>query len=75
MDQLEKTSIEVDAHQTNTLAALDIAMEEIFSHKAQVAALQATQGTMVDNLDSATNWVATCEQTLQQHATPAAGRE
>jgi hypothetical protein len=36
-------------------------MEEIFYLKAQVAA----QGTMDGNIDSTTNRVATCEQTLQ----------
>jgi hypothetical protein len=43
-------------------------MEEIHSLKSQVNTLQATQGAMAGDLDSTTTRVATCEQTLQQHA-------
>jgi chromosome segregation ATPase len=67
LDQIEKTLIEAERNQSNTISAVNEAMEEISSLKAKVSALQAAQGSMAGNLDSTTSRVATCKVTLHQH--------
>jgi chromosome segregation ATPase len=67
VNQLERTSIEAQRNQSNTIAALDEAMVEISTLKAQVAALQAAQGSLAGILDLTISQVATCKVTLHQH--------
>lgn len=67
VDQLDRTSLEAERNQSNTISALDQAMTEIRALQAQVAALQAAQGSMAGNLDLTTSRVVTCEVTLHQH--------
>jgi hypothetical protein len=57
-----------ETHQSNTIAALNSAMEEISSLRNQVESLQAAQGAMAGTLDSATTRVANCESTIQYHS-------
>ncbi len=57
-----------EAHQSNTIAALNSAMEEISSLRSQVESLQAAQGAMAGTLDSATIRVANCETTIHSHS-------
>jgi ribosome-associated translation inhibitor RaiA len=51
VDQLDRTSLEAEQKQSSTIAALDQAMTEIRSFKAQVMALQASHGSLAGNLD------------------------
>jgi hypothetical protein len=46
LDQFEKTSLQNQTHQLNTIAALEKAMEEIAALRRQVELLQSAQGTM-----------------------------
>jgi chromosome segregation ATPase len=67
LDQLDKTTLEAQRSQDNTISALDQAMTEIRALRAQVESLQASQGSLAGNLDLTTSRVATCEITLHQH--------
>jgi chromosome segregation ATPase len=67
LDQLDKTTLEAQRSQINTISALDQAMTEIRALRAQVESLQASQGSLAGNLDLTTSRVATCEITLHQH--------
>jgi hypothetical protein len=67
VDQLDKTTLEAQRNQNNTISALDQAMTEIRALRAQVESLQASQGSLAGNLDLTTSRVATCENTLHQH--------
>ncbi len=68
IDQLKDATLVSETHQSNTIAALNSAMEEISSLRSQVESLQSTQGMMAGTLDSATLRVANCETTLQHHS-------
>ncbi len=68
IDQLKEATLVSETHQSNTIAALNSAMEEISSLRSQVESLQAAHGAMAGTLDSATLRVANCETTLQHHS-------
>jgi hypothetical protein len=65
---MKEATLVSETHQSNTIAALNSAMEEISSLRSQVESLQAAQGAMAGTLDSATSRVANCESTMQYHS-------
>jgi hypothetical protein len=68
IDQMKEATLVSEAHQSNTIAALNSAMEEISSLRSQVETLQAAQGAMAGSLDSTTIRVANCESTINSHS-------
>jgi hypothetical protein len=68
IDQMKEATLVSETHQSNTIAALNSAMEEISSLRSLVESLQAAQGAMAGTLDSATSRVANCETTIQHHS-------
>jgi chromosome segregation ATPase len=75
IDQMKEATLVSETHQSNTIAALNDAMEEISSLRRQVESLQAAQGAMAGTLDSATSRVANCESTIQSAQMKLSGRQ
>jgi uncharacterized protein YoxC len=66
-DQISSINSENKKNQLHTINALNMAMEEITSLKAQMEKLQLNQGVMVDSIDINSNRMNECEATLQEH--------